>query len=447
MPRATGIAPTNPPNRTKGPPGRGSTLTCIARKATHPTQATGTSVPTNSAADLARAGMARHHRGVAELESHSCHRGLRGLCRNRRKDCCGEQTGRKLMNLAQHEAVGAVLGVQLAPPLHNFYLLSSPCVLKSDSRQVAPTLSHTNGTQLQVSIHRFRNRIHRRLSPQRRQLAGGISRDAVLQRTRYRRRRHLLRSQRTPGCHRSSLFLRGPVSLGFSRRSPQSATHSRPIRPAWNSMFYGWSPTGSQTSMRSVRCIWRAGSSKILTPQSIGQVTDCIPRVGSPPAGRTQPKRIHRLNPDLSHVPPEHRWPLLLASLPSPASRQPVARISCPRQRAWHSHSRRCPETWSRSLPSSDLPAGPCEFFDEARASILQKHLNPIFDSVLEGSALFAPELAMLDRESEADERDLRRARASIVYNLPQSEGPSPNFIKRPNDVAPLHGKHCDARR
>ena len=150
----------------------------------------------------------------------------------------------------------------------------------------------------------------------------------------------------------------------------------------------------------------------------------------NPPDGPT--KKIDWLNPDLSHVPPEHRWPLLLASFASLLDSR--RRISCPRQRALHSI---LDAALKRGRDYLSDTSGAMEFFDEARASILQKHLNPIFDSVLEGSALFAPELAMLDRESEAYERDLRRARASIVY-LPQSEAPSPNFFKRPNDVAPL---------
>jgi hypothetical protein len=150
----------------------------------------------------------------------------------------------------------------------------------------------------------------------------------------------------------------------------------------------------------------------------------------NPPDGPT--KKIDWLNPDLSHVPPEHRWPLLLASFASLLDSR--RRISCPRQRALHSI---LDAALKRGRDYLSDTSGATEFFDEARASILQEHLNPIFDSVLEGSALFAPELAMLDRESEAYERDVRRARASIVY-LPQSEAPSPNFFKRPNDVAPL---------
>ncbi len=142
--------------------------------------------------------------------------------------------------------------------------------------------------------------------------------------------------------------------------------------------------------------------------------------------------RIDWLNPDLSHVPSEYRWPLLLASFASLLDSR--RRISCPRQRSLNSI---LSAALKRGRDYLSDTSGATEFFDEVRTSLQQKHLNPIFDSVLEGSAVFAPELAMLDRESEGYERDLRRARKSIVY-LPQSEAPSPNFFKRPKDVAPL---------
>jgi hypothetical protein len=142
--------------------------------------------------------------------------------------------------------------------------------------------------------------------------------------------------------------------------------------------------------------------------------------------------RIDWFNPDLTRIPPEHRWPVLLASFASALDAR--RRISCPRQRALNSI---LDAALKRGRDYFSETSGATEFFDEVKASIQQKHLNPIFDSVLEGSAVFPPEFAMLDRESEAYERDLRRARKSIVY-LPQSEAPSPNFFKRPKDIASL---------
>lgn len=146
----------------------------------------------------------------------------------------------------------------------------------------------------------------------------------------------------------------------------------------------------------------------------------------------TQTSKIDWFNPDLTGVPPEHRWPLLLASFASALDSR--RRISCPRQRALNSIL--C-AALQRGRDYLSETSGATEFFDEVRASLLQNKLNPIFDSVLEGSALFAPELAMLDREAEAYNRDVCRARKSIVY-LPQSEAPSPNFFKHRKDVAPL---------
>ncbi len=52
-----------------------------------------------------------------------------------------------------------------------------------------------------------------------------------------------------------------------------------------------------------------------------------------------------------------------------------------------------------------------------------QCDLNPLYDSVLESSATFAPELALLDRQQEAYERDVQRARKTIVF-LQQAEVP-----------------------
>jgi hypothetical protein len=61
-------------------------------------------------------------------------------------------------------------------------------------------------------------------------------------------------------------------------------------------------------------------------------------------------------------------------------------------------------------------------FFDEARSAIIGTEQgqgpgrNPLFDSVLEGSTQFEPELRLLDGESSAYQRDLRRAACAVVY-------------------------------
>jgi len=61
--------------------------------------------------------MARHHRVAAELESHSCHheQAFGDCVATDERIVAAEQTGRKLMNLAQHGAGGAVLGCSLRP--------------------------------------------------------------------------------------------------------------------------------------------------------------------------------------------------------------------------------------------------------------------------------------------------------------------------------------------
>ncbi|MGA2906039.1 MAG: hypothetical protein ABSD98_19610 [Candidatus Korobacteraceae bacterium] len=143
-------------------------------------------------------------------------------------------------------------------------------------------------------------------------------------------------------------------------------------------------------------------------------------------------KKIDWFNPDLNRVPVEHRWPLLLASFASALDSR--RRISCPRQRALNSIL--C-AALKRGRDYLSETSGATEFFDEVRASLLQNHLNPTFDSVLEDSAVFAPELAMLDGEAEAYQRDVRRARKATVY-LPQSEAPFPKFFKSPKQVALL---------
>jgi hypothetical protein len=142
--------------------------------------------------------------------------------------------------------------------------------------------------------------------------------------------------------------------------------------------------------------------------------------------------RIDWFNPDLSRVPPKHRWALRLASYASMLDGR--RRIACPKQRALHSILAAAMKRGREYLSDT---SGATEFFDEVRAALLEGNLNPVFDSVLERSARFAPELAMLDREAEAYVRDIGRARKSIVY-LPQSEAPSPGFFKNPKEVARL---------
>ncbi len=138
-------------------------------------------------------------------------------------------------------------------------------------------------------------------------------------------------------------------------------------------------------------------------------------------------RRIDWFDPDLSAVPAEHRWALLLASYASRLNNNRP--ITCPRPRALHS------VLYAALKRGRDyLANGAQEFFDEVRERLQQGKLNPVFDSGLQDSTEFAPELTMLDREDEAYPRDLKRARKAIVY-LPEAEAPSPKFFKSGKDA------------
>lgn len=145
--------------------------------------------------------------------------------------------------------------------------------------------------------------------------------------------------------------------------------------------------------------------------------------------------KIDWFDPDVNQAPPTQRWALLLASYASIVDNS--RHLSCPRQRALHSVLY---AALKRGRDYINETSGAREFFDEVKTSLQEKQLNPMFDSVLEDSSRFAPELAMLDREVEAYHRDIRRARKSIVY-LPESEAPFPNFFKSVKDVALLKEK------
>jgi hypothetical protein len=136
-------------------------------------------------------------------------------------------------------------------------------------------------------------------------------------------------------------------------------------------------------------------------------------------------RKIKWFAPDLHEVSSERRWPLLMASYASIVDNG--QHFPCPRSRALHSILY---AALARGRDYLCETSGATELFDEIKAAIRDKKRNPIFDSVLEGSREFAPELEMLDREVEAYHRDLRRARKSIVY-LQRSEEPFPIFFDK----------------
>lgn len=142
--------------------------------------------------------------------------------------------------------------------------------------------------------------------------------------------------------------------------------------------------------------------------------------------------KVDWFNPDLTRVPAQLRWPLLLASYASALdSRRPIA---CPRQRQLNSVLL---AALTRGRNYLSETSGATEFFAEVKRLLRPGDLNPLWDSVLESSTEFAPELAMLDLEAPAYDRDVLRARKAIVY-LPEAEAPSPRFFKSPKEVALL---------
>jgi hypothetical protein len=142
-------------------------------------------------------------------------------------------------------------------------------------------------------------------------------------------------------------------------------------------------------------------------------------------ADSTERRKIKWFAPDLHEVSAERRWPLLMASYASIVDNG--QHFPCPRSRGFHSILY---AALARGRDYLSETSGATELFDEIKAAINDRKRNPIFDSVLEGSREFAPELQMLDREVEAYHRDLRRARKSIVY-LQRSQEPFPIFFDK----------------
>ncbi len=135
--------------------------------------------------------------------------------------------------------------------------------------------------------------------------------------------------------------------------------------------------------------------------------------------------KIDWFHPDLHAVSAEPRWPLLMASYASIVDNG--QHFPCPRNRALHSVLYAALQRGRGYLGET---SGAVELFDEIKIAIRDKKRNPIFDSVLENSQEFAPELEMLDREVAAYHRDVRRARKSIVY-LQRSEEPFAVFFDK----------------
>lgn len=136
----------------------------------------------------------------------------------------------------------------------------------------------------------------------------------------------------------------------------------------------------------------------------------------------TSARRFDWFNPRVGHLPVERQWPLLLASYA--ANVDGCRHLACERQRRLHSLLYA-----AMKRGRGYLATGAVEFFREVVACMTSSaagaavQLNPLFDSVLESSAMFAPERALLDHEEVAYRRDLARARKSIVF-LQHSDEP-----------------------
>lgn len=121
-------------------------------------------------------------------------------------------------------------------------------------------------------------------------------------------------------------------------------------------------------------------------------------------------RKIDWFAPDLHAlaVKPVGRWPILLAAYAACVDN--CKRVGC-----------RKTQTVNAVLSAAicrgrSLPYRAYDFFELVRNAIAAKGLNPLFDSLFEGDAEYLPELQLLEQQSEAYERDIRRARKCLVY-------------------------------
>jgi len=124
-------------------------------------------------------------------------------------------------------------------------------------------------------------------------------------------------------------------------------------------------------------------------------------------------QEIDWFRPDAARIDATHRWAVLLAACASCVDN--CRPMSCPRHRALHSVLY---AALVRGRCYLEEESGAAPFFAEVRRALTdpQQELNPLYDSVLEHSEIFAPELSLLDRQTAAYEQDLKRARRTVVY-------------------------------
>lgn len=127
--------------------------------------------------------------------------------------------------------------------------------------------------------------------------------------------------------------------------------------------------------------------------------------------GRQAAWKIDWYEPRVAELPADRKWAVLLASYAAHVDN--CRKLRCPKHRTLHA------VLYAALARGRDFQAtGAFEFFNEVRLVMEQEGLNPLCDSVLENSTLFQPELSLLDREVEAYERDMAKARRALV-NVP----------------------------
>ena len=221
---------------------------------------------------------------------------------------------------------------------------------------------------------------------------------------------------------------RGAARKQFPSASAAVLHKAAQIRDKFTAEDVVWLVTNNQPEFDALSSLYLARY-LIADPQAVAATlsykldSECCPDT-------TERRSFNWLEPDVSGFPAHYRWPLLLASYASRLEMRLA--IPCPRARDLRSVLY---AALKRGRDYLSETGGATDFFDEVRRCVEERQLNPAFDSVLEGSLQFAPELAMLDRESEAYERDLKHARKALVF-LPEAEAPTPDFFEHPKKRA-----------
>ena len=202
----------------------------------------------------------------------------------------------------------------------------------------------------------------------------------------------------------------------------------------------GQFPSASAAVLHQAGLIWSAFGARADAPETVWLVTHREPdydaycakylaqsivngtiphdgwdRCGLPPDRWGAPPHdgapwIDWLKPDVSRIAcePTRKSAVLLAASASYVDN--ARRFACPRNRAAHAVLQ---AAVVRGRPF--LANGADILFDEMRRAIEERGMNPLFDSLLDGSAEFAPELALLDAQTDAYARDIKRSRRAIV--------------------------------